>query len=146
MVATSAATKAWTATQWLLNAALTANPITDAKGVRLGTVVEWKDRTLEVGVENEISGMVDGATQGDFTQRVPLEGKEPFFRMLGELGVQTQDTTMSFAVRNEHDISSATCSKPSPAKKCSSTTCATTRRANTGRSMITSLAAAQAWS
>lgn len=67
-----------------LRFALTANPITDAKGVRLGTVVEWKDRTLEVGVENEIGGMVDGATQGDFTQRVPLEGKEPFFRMLGD--------------------------------------------------------------
>ncbi|WP_318013466.1 methyl-accepting chemotaxis protein [Paucibacter sp. Y2R2-4] len=67
-----------------LTFALTANPITDAQGARLGTVVEWKDRTLEVAVENEIGGMVDGATHGDFAQRVPLDGKEPFFRMLGE--------------------------------------------------------------
>ncbi|MFY7866214.1 methyl-accepting chemotaxis protein, partial [Roseateles sp.] len=67
-----------------LTFALTANPINDAQGVRLGTVVEWKDRTIEVAVENEIGGMVDGATQGDFGQRVPLEGKEPFFKMLGE--------------------------------------------------------------
>ncbi|OYU29431.1 MAG: chemotaxis protein [Burkholderiales bacterium PBB2] len=67
-----------------LHFALTANPIHDGQGQRLGTVIEWKDRTVEVAVESEIGSMVDGATQGDFTQRVPLEGKEAFFRMLGE--------------------------------------------------------------
>jgi methyl-accepting chemotaxis protein len=64
--------------------ALTANPINDAQGIRLGTVVEWKDRTAEVGAENEISDLVNGATQGDFSQRMVLEGKEPFFRLIGE--------------------------------------------------------------
>ncbi|WP_310384487.1 PAS domain-containing protein [Roseateles sp.] len=76
---------------------LTANPINDSAGVRLGTVVEWKDRTIEVSVENEIGGMVDGATNGDFAQRVPLEGKEPFFKMLGEKFnslVETVSTTI----------------------------------------------------
>jgi len=67
-----------------LHFALTANPINDAQGQRLGTVVEWLDRTVEVAVEAEIGGMVDGASHGDFAQRVPLEGKQPFFRMLGE--------------------------------------------------------------
>ena len=67
-----------------LHFSLTANPINDAQGQRLGTVVEWLDRTVEVAVEAEIGNMVDGASHGDFAQRVPLEGKQPFFRMLGE--------------------------------------------------------------
>ncbi len=67
-----------------LTFALAANPITDASGQRLGTVVEWKDRTAEVAAEVEVSAMVDGATHGNFAERIALEGKEPFFRMLGE--------------------------------------------------------------
>ncbi len=67
-----------------LTFSLVANPIVDAQGQRLGTVVEWKDRTAEVAAEREISQMVDGTVQGDFTQRIELQGKEPFFRMLGE--------------------------------------------------------------
>lgn len=63
---------------------LIANPITDAQGERLGTVVEWKDRTAEVAAEVEVSAMVDGATQGNFSERIVLEGKEPFFKMLGD--------------------------------------------------------------
>uniref|UniRef100_UPI0037CA98CA methyl-accepting chemotaxis protein n=1 Tax=Roseateles oligotrophus TaxID=1769250 RepID=UPI0037CA98CA len=67
-----------------LTFALIANPINDSKGNRLGTVVEWKDRTAEVAAEVEVSAMVDGATQGNFAERIALEGKEPFFKMLGE--------------------------------------------------------------
>ncbi|MFG6447862.1 methyl-accepting chemotaxis protein [Roseateles sp. BYS180W] len=67
-----------------LTFSLAANPIHDAAGQRLGTVVEWKDRTAEVAAEQELSNVVDGAGQGDFSQRLVLEGKEPFFRMLGE--------------------------------------------------------------
>ncbi|MEJ6006433.1 methyl-accepting chemotaxis protein [Paucibacter sp. AS339] len=67
-----------------LSFALTANPINDSQGARLGTVVEWKDRTAEVAAEVEVSMMVDGANGGDFANRISLEGKEPFFRMLGE--------------------------------------------------------------
>ncbi len=67
-----------------LTFALTANPIHAADGHRLGTVVEWQDRTAEVAAELEVSGMVEAANQGDFAKRIGLEGKEPFFRMLGE--------------------------------------------------------------
>ena len=67
-----------------LTFALAANPIHDAQGQRLGTVVEWKDRTAEVAAEREITSLVDGANQGDFSHRMDLEGKEPFFRMMGE--------------------------------------------------------------
>ncbi len=67
-----------------LTFSLTANPICDAAGQRLGTVVEWKDRTSEVAAEAEITSLVDGANQGDFASRMVLEGKEPFFRLMGE--------------------------------------------------------------
>ncbi|WP_397545546.1 methyl-accepting chemotaxis protein [Roseateles oligotrophus] len=67
-----------------LTFSLIANPINDSKGVRLGTVVEWKDRTAEVAAEVEVGAMVDGANGGDFANRIELEGKEPFFKMLGE--------------------------------------------------------------
>ena len=66
-----------------LTFSLTANPIVGEQGQRLGTVVEWKDRTAEVAAETEISSMVDGAAQGDFSQRIEVQGKEPFFAMLG---------------------------------------------------------------
>ncbi|RVT87686.1 methyl-accepting chemotaxis protein [Inhella crocodyli] len=63
---------------------LTANPIFDAEGKRLGTVVEWLDRTAEVAAEQEVGGIVEGAMRGDFSQRIGLEGKDAFFRMIGE--------------------------------------------------------------
>ncbi|MBI3381519.1 MAG: PAS domain-containing protein [Aquabacterium sp.] len=67
-----------------LHFSLTANPISDEAGQRLGTVVEWKDRTAEVLAEHEVTQLVEGATQGDFSRRMELDGKEPFFRLMGE--------------------------------------------------------------
>jgi methyl-accepting chemotaxis protein-1 (serine sensor receptor) len=66
-----------------LTFALIANPIVDADGKRVGTVVEWKDRTAEVQAEAEIAGIVEGAVKGDFSNRLPLEGKLGFFLNLG---------------------------------------------------------------
>ncbi|MCC7182564.1 MAG: PAS domain-containing protein [Rhodocyclaceae bacterium] len=63
---------------------LTANPIVGASGERVGTVVEWADRTQEVGVENEVAGIVDAAVAGDFSQRIEVAGKDGFFRQLAE--------------------------------------------------------------
>jgi methyl-accepting chemotaxis protein len=63
---------------------LVASPVFDSQGERLGAAVEWVDRTLEVQVENEVSQIVSAAARGDFDQRVSLEGKDRFFRMLGE--------------------------------------------------------------
>jgi methyl-accepting chemotaxis protein-1 (serine sensor receptor) len=59
-----------------------ANPIVDAKGRRVGTVVEWLDRTAEAGVEQEIATIVDGAAKGDFSSRLTEEGKTGFFANL----------------------------------------------------------------
>jgi len=43
---------------------ITANPIFSAEGERLGSTVEWTDRTEEVAVEKEVQGIVDAALRG----------------------------------------------------------------------------------
>jgi methyl-accepting chemotaxis protein len=61
---------------------VTANPVFNDKGERLGAVAEWQDRTAEVAVEREIEDIITGANDGDFGKRLSLEGKEGFFRNL----------------------------------------------------------------
>ena len=63
---------------------LIANPVHSPGGERIGSVVEWKDRTAEVHVEKEVGDIVIAASNGDFTRRINLEGKDGFFRQLGE--------------------------------------------------------------
>jgi len=67
-----------------LTFALVAVPVVNEKGERLGTAVEWKDRTAEVAVEKEVAGLVNAAANGDFTKRLELVGKEGFFKQLAE--------------------------------------------------------------
>ncbi len=64
--------------------ALAANPVINDAGERLGSVVEWTDRTNEVKVEKEVAEIVGAAANGDFSKRIELNGKEGFFKLLGE--------------------------------------------------------------
>lgn len=61
-----------------------ANPVFSDDGERLGTAVEWSDRTLEVAVEKEIDELVDAARNGNLSRRIDLTGKQGFFKQLGE--------------------------------------------------------------
>ncbi|MBS4098005.1 MAG: cache domain-containing protein [Sulfuricella sp.] len=63
---------------------LITNPVRNAQNQRIGSVIEWQDRTVEVGVERELAEIVQAAAQGDFTRRVALEGKDGFFHEMGE--------------------------------------------------------------
>ncbi len=54
------------------------NPVTDAAGQRVGYVVEWADRPVEVQIEQEISGIIEAAVSGDLSGRIPLDGKQGF--------------------------------------------------------------------
>ena len=65
-----------------LSFSLSASPIVDAAGERVGTVVEWADRTLEVAIEREVAELVRSAAQGDFSGRLALDGKTGFFAAL----------------------------------------------------------------
>ena len=62
---------------------IVANPVVDGTGQRLGTVVEWTDRTGEVAIEAEIESIVAAASAGDLTRRIDLQGKQGFFNQLG---------------------------------------------------------------
>ncbi len=59
---------------------IVTNPVSDASGKRLGTVLEWSDRTQEVLVEEEIQDMVDEAMEGNLSTRIDLRGKVGFLR------------------------------------------------------------------
>ena len=61
----------------------TANPVIDAEGNRLGTAVEWLDRTEEVAVEQELENIVAAARSGNLDQRVDLKGKQGFYKHIG---------------------------------------------------------------
>ncbi len=63
---------------------LVANPVRDDTGKRLGTVLEWSDRTQEVAVEKEIDTLVAAARNGDLQQRIKLDDKHGFFLQLGQ--------------------------------------------------------------
>jgi len=63
---------------------LIANPVFDAAGKRLGSVVEWIDRTAEVAVESEVNSLVEAAVNGDFTKRINPAGKDGFMLKLAE--------------------------------------------------------------
>lgn len=62
--------------------ALVASPIVNADGARLGTVVEWADRTAEIAIEEEVANIIQAATAGDFSKRLDVEGMQGFFKQL----------------------------------------------------------------
>ncbi|MFK7977126.1 MAG: methyl-accepting chemotaxis protein [Halioglobus sp.] len=59
-----------------------ANPIFSEEEGRIGTVVQWVDRTKEVAIEKEIQSIVDSSLAGDLSQRIALDGKEGFIKRL----------------------------------------------------------------
>jgi methyl-accepting chemotaxis protein len=63
---------------------IVANPVADAEGRRLGTAVQWFDRTQEVATEEEVAAVVSAAVAGDLSRRIAREGKTGFFATLAE--------------------------------------------------------------
>jgi methyl-accepting chemotaxis protein len=59
-----------------------ANPVLNEKGERIGTVVEWTDRTQEVAVEKEMQSMLSAVVGGDLSKRIELAGKTAFFEAM----------------------------------------------------------------
>jgi methyl-accepting chemotaxis protein len=64
--------------------ALTANPVFDGDGKRIGAALEWADRTAEVAAEREINEIVAAAIRGELSNRVPLNAKQGFLRQISE--------------------------------------------------------------
>jgi len=64
--------------------ALAANPIINECGTRLGTVVEWRDRTAEVEVERDVAAIMAAAAAGDYGKRIDNSRMSGFFRELSD--------------------------------------------------------------
>jgi methyl-accepting chemotaxis protein len=60
------------------------SPIMDSDGKRIGTVIEWQERTQEVAAEKEIGSLVEAVADGKLDQRVSLTGKTGFFEVLAQ--------------------------------------------------------------
>ena len=63
---------------------LTANPVKNAQGERLGSVVEWIDRTAEINIEQEVAAIIQEAAAGDFARRVDASQMTGFFKQVSE--------------------------------------------------------------
>lgn len=81
---------------------LATNPVIDERGVYLGRVCQWIDRTAELAAEKEVASMVEAAAAGDFSQRIRVDDKAGFFKTLAEdlnLFVEAADNGLADVVR-----------------------------------------------
>ncbi|MFK7794143.1 MAG: methyl-accepting chemotaxis protein [Gammaproteobacteria bacterium] len=60
----------------------TASPIITDDNERIGTVIEWRDMTSEIAVENEVQSLVDSALDGDLSKRISIDNKSGFLSRL----------------------------------------------------------------
>lgn len=63
------------------NMVVIATPVVSGE-TRLGTVVEWIDRTNEVSIQREIAEIVQRVKSGELSSRIEMDGKEGFFESL----------------------------------------------------------------
>jgi len=61
---------------------VTTSPVVNDEGTRIGVVLEWRDRTQEVAIEEEIKNIVVASLSGDLSRRIDMTGKNGFFEML----------------------------------------------------------------
>ena len=76
---------------------LTATPVTNDKNEYLGATVEWRDVTDELNTALEVAGMVNAAAVGNFSQRLPMEGKTGPMREICE-GFNTISGTVETSI------------------------------------------------
>ena len=63
---------------------LVATPILNERKERLGSVVEWLDRTAEVAIEDEVGSIIAAAGAGDFSRRIEVADMSGFFRLVSD--------------------------------------------------------------
>jgi methyl-accepting chemotaxis protein len=88
------------------------SPMKDDTGRRLGTVLEWFDRTQEVATESELHEIITAVTAGNLDNRISLEGKRDFFLALSNginslvdaIGTVVVEVRGVVAAANEGDL------------------------------------------
>ena len=61
---------------------LKLNPIFDLRGVPIGTVVSWRDRTTQIRLEAEVEALIDAATSGNLEGRLATDHVDGFMLTL----------------------------------------------------------------
>jgi methyl-accepting chemotaxis protein len=56
-----------------------SSPVADDRGERIGTVMEWTDRTQELAVEKQMQTMLGAVIDGDLARRISLQQQSGFF-------------------------------------------------------------------
>jgi methyl-accepting chemotaxis protein len=88
------------------NMRIVANPIVSDAGTRLGTVVEWTDRTQEMASEKELADVVGAVINGDLGRRISLEGKVGFFATMST-GINELVESVAGVVAEVHKLVAA---------------------------------------
>ncbi len=61
-----------------------ASPIFDERGQRLGTVIEWQDKTNSIEVEQHITEVIKAARNGQLNRRLTLASENEYYSLLEE--------------------------------------------------------------
>jgi methyl-accepting chemotaxis protein len=61
---------------------VSATPVLDDQGQRIGTLMEWFDRTAEVTSERDLTTAVKSALEGNLGTRISADGKSGFYAVL----------------------------------------------------------------
>lgn len=85
---------------------LTASPINNDDGERLGTVVEWLDRTNEVAAEKDIERVVNAAAVGDFSERIDESNQVGFLKLIAK-GLNDLTSTSELALQDINRVLAA---------------------------------------
>lgn len=63
---------------------LTTAPVCDAQGRNVGSIGQWVDCSDQLEAERELADLAACAAQGDFSRVARLDGKQGFFKQIGE--------------------------------------------------------------
>jgi methyl-accepting chemotaxis protein len=91
----------------------TITPVFNEQKERIGSVFEFKDRTIEIATEQEINAVIQAASEGNFELQIRLDNKSGFFHTFSESINQIikfnqlaiQDTMRMFAALAQGDLS-----------------------------------------
>jgi methyl-accepting chemotaxis protein len=72
---------------------LFATPVFDLTGKRIGTSVEWLDKTDELIIQSKVEELVASSLSGDFSKRLEVSSQEGFLRILCEGMNKITETT-----------------------------------------------------
>jgi methyl-accepting chemotaxis protein len=74
---------------------LKLNPVFDDHGIAIGTVVSWRDQSLQIRLEAEVEALIDRAASGNLDGRLATAGVEGFMLTLCQGMNRLMDTVES---------------------------------------------------